>query len=226
MDRDLLKNVPLFSPLSDEELKMLEAIAIKRDYGREEYIILQGEEGGSFFVILDGRVRVLITSPQGKEIILALLGKDDFFGEMSLLDGSARSASVVAVQQTRTLTINPQAFNDYLRKFPEVSIKLLRDYIRRLRQADRQIEHLALHSVKGRLARMILDWVVDYGTLCEQAIHFDIPLTHREIAGMLGTSRESVTRAFTELKEEGSLEMVKNRIIVSNLEALRSIALV
>jgi len=225
MNSALLKNVPLFSPLDNRELEVLASIAITRNYGRDEFIILQGEEGGSFFVILEGKVKVIITSPQGREITLALLGKDEFFGEMSLLDGSDRSASVVAMMPTRALTINTGAFNDYLMRFPEVSIKLLRDFIRRLRLADRQIEHLALYSVKGRLARMILDWAFAYGTLKGAAIYFKIPLHHREIAGLLGTSRESVTRMLAEFKEKGYIEIEKNGMTVLDLEGLRSVTL-
>ena len=115
--------------------------------------------------------------------------------------------------------------NIYLRKYPEVSTKFMKIFIGRLRHADRQIEHFALHSIKGRMARMILDWVVDLGTIKPDGVHFQFPHTHKERAGMLGTGRESVTRMLTELKEEGYLAIDKNKVCVSNIEELRELVL-
>jgi CRP/FNR family transcriptional regulator, cyclic AMP receptor protein len=225
MERELLRNVPLFSSLTDGELQDLAAITARKKFSKEEMVILQGEEAGSFFLILTGKVKVVINSPQGREITLAILSKDDFFGEMSLLDGRNRSATVMTIAETEVMTLSNRDFETYLRKFPEVSIKLLKIFIGRLRRADRQIEHLALHSVKGGVARLILDWAVDYGNLSGEGLVFDLPYTHKEIAGMLGTSRETVTRTLTELKEEGYLSLAKNRIAVSNLERIRDLAL-
>jgi CRP-like cAMP-binding protein len=219
----ILSSVPLFSSLTEEELKDLGAISAHQKFGREEVVIMQGEEGGSFFVILSGRVKVVIDSPQGKEVTLAILSSDDFFGEMSLIDGVARSATVITLEPTEALMIHSRDFDLYMRRYPEVSIKLMKIFIGRLRHADRQIEHLALHSVKGRMARMILDWVVNLGTIRPDGVHFQFPYTHKEIAGMLGTSRESVTRMITELKEEGFLSIDKNKVCVSNLEGLREL---
>jgi CRP/FNR family transcriptional regulator, cyclic AMP receptor protein len=225
VEREMLRNVPLFSSLTDGELKDLAAIAARKRFPRDEMVIMQGEEGGSFFLILAGKVKVIINSPQGREITLAILSRDDFFGEMSLIDGRNRSASVMTITETEVMTIIERDFETYLRRFPEVSIKLLKIFIGRLRRADRQIEHLALHSVKGGVARLILDWVVDYGNLASEGLVFDLPYTHKEIAGMLGTSRETVTRTFADLKEEGYLSLVKNRVVVSDLKRIRDLAL-
>lgn len=225
MEYNVLKNVPLFASLSELELRELGEIAARKQFGKEEMVIIQGEEGGSFFVILHGKVKVVIDSPHGREVTLAILSRDDFFGEMSLIDKEVRSASVVTLESTEALIINSQDFDNYLRRYPEVPIKLLKIFIRRLRLADRQIEHLALHSVKGRLARMMLDWVADYGTIRADGVHFDLPYTHKEIAGMLGTSRETVTRMLNELKDEGYISINKTRILISNLEGVRDLVL-
>lgn len=221
MESKLLSGVPLFSSLSDKELNELAVISAKRKYAKDEFIIMQGDEGGSFFIILSGRVKVLINSPNGREVTLAILSENDYFGEMSLIDGSIRSASVAAMQNTELLTINHVDFNAYLIRFPEVSIKLLKSFMSRLRSADRQIEHLALHSIKGRLARLLLDWVIEYGNIKNEAVEFELPYTQKEIAGMLAANRESVTRMFTELKEEGYLSIDRNHIQVLDLDGLR-----
>jgi CRP/FNR family transcriptional regulator, cyclic AMP receptor protein len=221
----ILSKVPLFSSLTAEEINILGEISTKKKFGREEIVIMQGEEGGSFFLILSGQVKVVIDSPQGREVTLAILGHDDFFGEMSLVDGAARSATVITLASTEALMISVRDFHNYLKKYPEVSIKLMKIFIDRLRHAARQIEHLALHSVKGRLARMILDWVVDFGTIRPDGVHFELPFAHKEIAGMLGTSRESVTRMLAELKDEGYIALDKTRVLISNLQGLREMLL-
>lgn len=217
----LLRAVPLFSTLTDCELEKLGAIAEKRHYQKNEAVFLQGEKGRDFFIILSGSVKVSIQSPHGREITLSILAEGDFFGEMSLIDGSSRSASVYAIVRTEVITVGHDSFNAYLSSSPEVSIKLLRLFIKRLRHADRQIEYLAFHTTKGRLARMILDWVVDYGNISLEGVSLTLPFTHREIAGMLGASRESVSRILTEFRDSGYIQLDGDGLTVHDLEGLR-----
>ncbi len=221
MDYTLLSAVPLFSTLTERELEELGTIAEKKCYRKNEAVFLQGEKGRDFFIILSGRVKVSIQSLQGREITLTILAKGDFFGEMSLIDGSSRSASVFALARTEVITIDHGEFNGYLTKSPEVAVKLLRLFIKRLRHADRQIEYLAFHTIKGRMARLVLDWVVDYGNISSEGLSLKLPFTHREIAGMLGATRESVSRILTEFKDLGYMRIEGDAVTVHDLEGLR-----
>jgi len=217
----LMRAVPLFSTLTDCELEKLGAIAEKKCYHKNEAVLLQGEKGRDFFVILSGRVKVSIQSPQGREITLSILAEGDFFGEMSLIDGSSRSASVYAIVRTEVITVDHERFNVFLSSSPQVSIKLLRLFVKRLRRADLQIEYLAFHTAKGRLARMMLDWIADYGIISSEGVSLTIPFTHREIAGMLGASRESVSRILTEFRDSGYIQLDGDGLTVYDLEGLR-----
>ncbi|MDQ7824151.1 MAG: Crp/Fnr family transcriptional regulator [Candidatus Eremiobacteraeota bacterium] len=217
--------MPLFSELGSKELEDLEGIAVSTRFHKGEYIFFQGEEGGAFFIIISGKVKIVRDSPSGREITLAALSRGDSFGELSLLDGKSRSASVVAISKAEVLVIFRGDFEEYLRTHPEVAIKLLTVYAGRLRDANRRIEDLACHSVRGRLAQMMLDSVAGNGVICEEGVVFQLPSSHKEIASQLGTSRETVSRTLAALCNEGFIRMMKSQVTVPCLESLRSLVL-
>lgn len=221
---DILKKVPLFSVLSDSELRDLAAIGSTRRIRRDELIFLQGDPGQHFFIILEGKVKIFLQDARGREVILVVLGREDFFGEMSLFDGKARSASAQAQQETRVYSIGHQDFNRFLERAPKVSLKMLRFLSERLRNADAQIENLALLSVKGRLARLLADWGAKEGKAVDGLTVFRLPMPKTEIAQMLGTSRETVSRMMSELKDEGVIELDGNTVRVNGLDRLHQIS--
>lgn len=221
---DILKRVPLFSVLSDAELRELAAIGNTRRIRRDELIFLQGDPGQHFFIILEGKVKIFLQDARGREVILVVLGREDFFGEMSLFDGKARSASAQAQQETRVYSIGHQDFNRFLERTPKVSLKMLRFLSERLRHADAIIENLALLSVKGRLARLLADWGAKDGKAVDGLTVFKLPMPKTEIAQMLGTSRETVSRMMSELKDEGVIELEGNTVRVNGLDRLHQIS--
>ncbi|NDD26954.1 MAG: Crp/Fnr family transcriptional regulator [Proteobacteria bacterium] len=220
---DMLKRVPLFSVLSDREIRDLTAIGSTRRIRRDELIFLQGDPGQHFFIILEGRIRIFLQDARGREVILAVLGREDFFGEMSLFDGQCRSASAQAQQETRVYCIGHEDFNHFLERTPAVSLKMLRYLSERLRHADAIIENLALLSVKGRLARLLADWGEKDGRSADGKTVFRLPMPKTEIAQMLGTSRETVSRMMSELHDEGVIELDKSLVRVAGLDRLRQI---
>ena len=161
---ELLKGVDLFSELSEDQLSQLASLVITNDYGRDETIILEKDESTrALFLIADGEVKVYVTGTDGKETILTLLSRGDSFGEMSLIDGEPRSASVKAVQPTKVLIIRREHFLELLKTTPELATGLLMQMSRRLRNANRQIGSLATMSVYGRVAGTILSLIEDRG---------------------------------------------------------------
>ena len=220
---DILKKVPLFSVLNEAEIRELATIGTTRRIRRDELIFLQGDPGQHFFIILDGKVKIFLQDARGREVILVVLGKEDFFGEMSLFDGQARSASAQAQQETRVFSISHHEFNRFLEQAPKVSLKMLRFLSERLRHADAIIENLALLSVKGRLARLLADWGAKDGKSIDGQTVFRLPMPKTEIAQMLGTSRETVSRMMSELKDEGVVDLDGNTVRVNGLDKLRQI---
>ncbi len=219
--RDFLKKVPLFSGLSEEDLDRLITISREKFYPKDSVIFQREEVGNFFFLICSGRVKVIIETEDGKEAILSILYPTEFFGEMSLLDGEPRSASIVALEYTRVLIIQRDEFLNLLSKHPEMSLKILKTLSLRLRKANKQIETLMFFDAPGRIARILLDIVLDKGAKTEKGIAVDLDFTRQELGSLIGVSRETATRVLKNFEEEGIITVEKNHIIVHNLEKLK-----
>ncbi|MGA9393737.1 MAG: Crp/Fnr family transcriptional regulator [Azonexus sp.] len=195
----VLRNVPLFSGLDESELQRLSQVAARRRAARGEQVVRAGEDAESLIVLLTGRAKVTNFDEEGREIILAWLGPSEFFGEMGLIDGSPRSASVVAVEPCELLVIGKNEFQRCMQDNFQVAQKLMRILVRRLREADRNIESLALLDVYGRVARLLLDMSEEEGgkRLVRQKI------SKQDMARMIGASREMVSKVMRDLEVGG-----------------------
>ena len=212
----VLKTVPLFSSLSDEQLRMLAPGIQLRSYPRNTFILRAGEPTDALYVILSGRVKVLIPDEEGREVILSTMGPRDFFGEMGLLDDQPRSASVETLEPCETLRLAKNGFMACLRGNPDLAMEIIRSLVRRLREADRKIESLALIDVYGRVARLIMDMAeeIDGAWIVQRAP------PKQEIAHMIGASREMVSRVVKDLQQKGLIRAEKRKIIVLDRQTM------
>jgi CRP/FNR family transcriptional regulator/CRP/FNR family cyclic AMP-dependent transcriptional regulator len=219
---ELLKNVPLFDGLGDAEIHSLAEVAMVRHVPTDAIILLADEEGDTLFVIVHGRVKVTVMSEDGREVILSILKDGDIFGEMSLLDGKPRSASVIATDETELIMLRRSDFLDRLTRFPEMAIKMLATLASRLRRTNRQVESLALLNVYGRIAGTLLQLAEDQGTKSPQGV-LTIPERpiHQEIANMAGTTRETVSRVLNDLERRGYLSRDGRSIVIQYPDRLR-----
>jgi CRP/FNR family transcriptional regulator, cyclic AMP receptor protein len=204
----VLRNVPLFSGLDESELQRLSQVAVRRRAGRNEQVVRAGEDAESLIVLLTGRAKVTNFDEEGREIILAWLGPGEFFGEMGLIDGSPRSASVVAVEPCELLAIGKAEFQRCMQENFQVAQKLMQILVRRLREADRNIESLALLDVYGRVARLLLDMSEDENG--KRVVRQKI--SKQDMARMIGASREMVSKVMRDL-ELGGYIIVDNDLI-------------
>lgn len=205
MQTELFRKFSLFSELDEKELAAVAALAKPRKYAKEDVIFHADEPGDVFFLIQSGAVKVTMISPEGKEIILSMLGPGDFFGEMALLDDQPRSASVVATEPLEVLTIWRADFLQILAENFSIARKVLAELSRRLRHASYRIESLATMDVYGRLARFFLDLAREQGTVLDNGYVAVVRPTHQSIANMIGTSRETVSRLIHDLMEKNLL---------------------
>lgn len=204
----LLKKIPLFYSLKDDELEAINRVSIIRKFPKDHLILLEDEEGDTLFIIIKGKVKVTAFSEQGKEVIFSILSDGDFFGDMSLLDGKPRSASVVAIEESEVRLIRRSDFISSLENHPGIALKLLEELTSRLRKADERIESLALLDVTGRVAGILLQLAEEQGYPQSGGILIKSRPTHQELANMAGTTRETVTRVLKQLSR-------KNYIILS-----------
>ena len=205
MQTSFFRKLPLFADLDDRELASVAAVAKTRRYAKDDVIFHADESGDVFCLIREGQVKVTMISPEGKEIILAILGPGDFFGEMALLDDEPRSATVVATEALELITIWRNDFLQILAEDFDITRKLLAELSRRLRSASSRIESLATMDVYGRLARFFLDLARDQGKMLDNGFVAVTRPTHQAIANMIGTSRETVSRLIHDLMRQSLL---------------------
>jgi CRP/FNR family cyclic AMP-dependent transcriptional regulator len=210
LNPQLLKSVPLFSAFTDAQLSQVLAGVQHRSYPRNSFILRAGEETDALYIVLSGRVKVLIPDEEGHEVILSVMGPHEFFGEMGLLDDQARSASVETLEACEMLRLSKAGFTTILKDNFDLAMLIIRNLVRRLREADRKIESLALIDVYGRVARLLIDMaqVVDGKWVVEHAP------PKQEIARMIGASREMVSRVVKDLHRKGLIRAEKRRIYV------------
>jgi CRP-like cAMP-binding protein len=195
----------LFAELDDRELAAIAAVAKARRYAKDDVVFHADESGDIFCLIKEGQVKVTMISPEGKEIILSMLGPGDFFGEMALLDDEPRSATVIATEALEVVTIWRTDFLQILSENFTIAKKVLAELSKRLRNASNRIESLATMDVYGRLARFFLDLARDQGKVLDNGYVAVTRPTHQSIANMIGTSRETVSRLIHDLMKQNLL---------------------
>jgi CRP/FNR family transcriptional regulator, cyclic AMP receptor protein len=213
----LLARVPLFAELDEEDLRRLADHLRLRRYRRGETIFVAGDPGTCLCMVGAGRVKLALTSSEGREVILDVLGPSEVFGEMALLDGAPRSADAVCVEATELLLLDRDAFLHFLRDRPEVAINLLGVLTRRLRRDAELVQDAAFLDVPGRLARTILRLAqpTEDGRLRTPR------LTQSDLAGVAGTTRETLNKWLGFFVEQGMIEWRDHRVTVIDADRLQ-----
>ena len=206
----LLRNVPLFSVLPENQLALLTGVVARKSFPRGTVIIAAGDATESLFVVISGRMKVMMSDDEGREVILAILGTGEYFGEMGLVDDSPRSASVVALEACELLTLSKRDFKNCLQDNFEMAMTVMRGLVKRLREADKKIGSLALMDVYGRVARLLLEMseTVDGQKVVTKK------LAKQDIAKMIGASREMVSRVMKDLQTGGFIEVRPGAIML------------
>jgi len=217
--KELLRIVPLFSDLEDEELELLAQASYPAHFYKGQVILMEEEEGNTLFVIERGKVKVSVQDKEGRELVLAVLGEGDFFGEMAILDGKPRSASVVALEDTLALTLRRGDFLNIIHRNPWVAVRLLEEMAKRIRKADVKMKSLALLDVTGRIVYSLLQMAED-GVRVPEGVLLPSRVTRQLIADMSGTSRETVSRTLGRLRDDGYIRISGRRIILLREEEL------
>jgi len=209
---DSLRGIPLFANFGDADLESLADFLIERRYPQNSVIVEEGLPGDYMYVLREGSVKVTKLSEDGREKILEILDPGDFFGEMSLLDRAPRSASVRTLDPVRVLALSRTDFLALLRKSPDLAMAVIQELTQRLRDAGEHASSLSFQSVKDRTKGLFRRMARDAASVSGH--HVTPALTHQQIADMISTSRETVTRVIKELKEEGWLLQEGKRYVV------------
>ena len=218
---DHLRNVPIFTDLSDSDLTKISTKMVSREYEKGQIILLEESMGETFFIITRGTVKVTRLSDDGREVILAMLGESDFFGEMSLLDGEGRSANIVANENAEVMTLSRRDFLECLESYPKIAIALLEELAVRLRKSDQQIESLSLSDSEQRIGITLIRLAEEQGTIKRgNVIVHNLPF-QQDIANMAGTSRETVSRTLKLLEDKKLVKRDGSDITIYNFSAFK-----
>ena len=206
----LLRNVPLFAALPESQLQLLTRVVGRKSHPRNSTIIAAGDPTDALYIVISGRLKVMMSDDEGREVILAILNQGEFFGEMGLIDEAPRSATVIAIEPCELLTINKLDFKKCLQENFDICTAVMKGLVKRLREADKKIGSLALMDVYGRVARLLMEMaeLVDGQRVVTKK------LPKQDIAKMIGASREMVSRVMKDLQTGGYIEMRGSTIVL------------
>jgi CRP-like cAMP-binding protein len=211
----LLSHVGLFADLSSAELIGLAGLMRPRPFARDEVIYLRGDPGTAFYVIANGKVKITLTSPDGKELILRRLGPGDFHGELALLDDEPRSADAIATEPSVLLVLQRDAFRQFLAEHPTVAAKLLSTVSNYLRRNAELIQDATFLDVPARLARILLELAGGTdGALPPAGAVIPDRLKQSELASLVGATRESINKWLGAFERQGLIRYEKGQIII------------
>jgi CRP/FNR family cyclic AMP-dependent transcriptional regulator len=217
----LLKQVPLFRSLPAEDTRHLAALLQKQTLRKGDVLFRKGEEGNALYMITSGKIKILRQSKDGGEVILAVLAARDFCGEMALLDGLPRSADAVAVEETGLYGLNRKDFLAYVMKNETAVRAILSALSKRLRNADDFLEDVFFLKVEARLVKKLIELAGSNGFREAVSGPIKLSVTQKNLAGMIGATRESVNKELRALREHKLISLSGNSIVIDDLEALK-----
>lgn len=218
---ELLQQTQLFGDLDEAALAHLAERSTKRNYAKGQLIFYQGDPAGSLFVMVEGLVKIFVTSEEGDEMLLVTLQPHDVFGELSLLDGGPRSASAEAVEPTSLLELQRAPFLESLQQRPGITESLMLSMGRVLRRLTEQAADLVFLDLHGRVAKLLVNLAQDRGVETENGLELDLQLTQTDLAGLVGGSRQSVNQILRSFENRGYVDMIGRKMIVKQPDLLR-----
>ncbi len=216
-----LKNIPIFSSLSEKHLEELSDITLEKTYRKNQVIFDQGDPGNSLIVIKSGLVKISLVDSNNHEFIVKTFSVNDFFGEMSLLDGGSRSATATAVEDTHALIIFRNNFISLIQKTPSMALGMLTELSNRLRTTTENISNLTFFDAYGKVAQCLLSLADKLGKRDEDGVTIQLTLSRQELANMSGLSRETFARILKEFQVRGCLKVQGKKIIILNEKVMR-----
>lgn len=211
---ELLSRSMLFSTLADPELEDLAALAYFKHIDARQAICHKGSRGDEMFAIVRGRMKVGVSSEAGKEAIFDILGEGDFFGEIALLDGLGRSATVTAVEPCEILAITRDSFVLFLEQQPKISIKLLAVLCQRLRATDELLENIHFLNLPARLGKALTALAERHGKQTAEGVAIDLKFSQEELGNLVRASRESVNKQLKTWEGQGMLYVRPGQIVI------------
>jgi CRP-like cAMP-binding protein len=220
----ILGKVPFFQDLSSSDLEWVNSQFHQQDYRVDEAIYLSAEPAEQFFVVADGRVKLLRHSLTGRDILLDLLTSGEYFGAHSMQGKDVYPDTAQAQTDCCILVISRAKFQQVLERYPSVSLKMIEIMARRLLSANERVHQLSAMPTESRIASLLLMLVEKFGEHGEHGLLLQVPLSREDLAGMAGTTTETASRVMSQFQRDGLIKSGREWVAVTNLESLREIA--
>ncbi len=221
---DSLSQIWLFDGLARDDLIRISQLARTRVYKARETIVTKGDPANEFFVLLRGRAKVTARGSEGADTAINVMGPGEVFGEIGILDGQPRSATVTTLEECEMAVVDKRAFHGLLAASPPVAIKLLAVLAGRFRELTIRVEDRAFLDIPARLAKQLLWLAGNHGTDSGAGVRIELKLSQQELGDFIGATRESVNKNLRDWSRSGLIKQERNHIEILNLEALRAIA--
>jgi CRP-like cAMP-binding protein len=218
--QDRLRTAPLFAAIDDDAAAALRASMIEVRLAKGDVLFTEGEPGEKLFLIESGKIKLGHTAPDGRESLIAVLGAGEMLGELSLFDPGPRTATAVAVTQTKVLAMGHEALLPWLVGRPDLAVSLLAALARRLRRTNEAMADLVFSDVPGRVAKALLDLGAKFGEDSAEGLLVHHELTQEELAQLVGASRETVNKALADFSQRGWIRIEQRSVILLDVERL------
>jgi len=217
----LIAKIPLFASLEPEVRKPLAALIRVRSYAARQFVVWEGQPGGTLFLSLSGFFKAVTTGADGREMILSVMGPGEVLGELSVLDGQPRSASVVTIEPGELASIDRPALLGLMNSSPGLAVGLIEVLARRVRILTKRFEILSSQDVPERLAQALLNLAEKHGEASGERVRIPVRLSQQDLANMVGATRESVNKQLRKWTKDGVLRRETGCVIISDVPALR-----
>ena len=219
--QSVLSRAPLFEALDEDGARALRSRMTDVELGRGERLFAEGDEGDRLYVVLDGKIKLTRTAPDGRENLLSVVGPGEMFGELSLFDPRPRTASATAITDAKLAALAHDKLLIWLTGRPEVALHLLRALAQRLRRANDVMADLVFTDVPGRVAKQLLDLADRFGEQQDDGLHVNHDLTQEELAQLVGASRETVNKALADFVTRGWIQLSARSVVLLDPDRLR-----
>jgi len=221
VDDDVLRQTPLFSGLEDDAAESLRSSLTETRLRRGEILFREGDSGDRLYVVIEGKIKLGRSSPDGRENLMAVLGPGQMFGELSLFDPGPRSLTATAVTDVTMNDLGHDDLTRWLVGYPDVARNLLGQLAARLRRTNDVVADLVFSDVPGRVAKALLDLASRFGRRADDGVHVHHDLTQEELAQLVGASRETVNKALADFAHRGWLRLEPRSVVLVDLERLQ-----
>jgi CRP/FNR family transcriptional regulator len=221
--KEMLSKNNIFKEIDPKLAEELYNKLITRKYRKKMLIFMEGEPADYIYFILHGKVKLSKISAEGQEKIVQIIQDGQFFGEVPVLDGGTHPLTAETLEEAEIGLLGLEEFRNYLSQYPQLAYGIMEIMAKRLRQSFRQIKNLALKNTHSRLASRLFKLSREYGVEMGDGIFIKAAFTHQDLANMIGTSRETVSRILRDFEKSGAIRIVRQKITIINMDILRKL---